>query len=89
MSFGEFLTACFNTGDLRPMVSFDLGHLCAILIVSMVFIQGKYCRSSGGGVMVFHHCTDTYQRDCRCPLLRPFRTVVSFSIAKQIKNHIF
>ena len=40
-----------------PMVSFDLGHLCAILIVSMVFIQGKYCRSSDGEAMVLHNCT--------------------------------
>ena len=49
MSFGEqFLT----------FLTFNLGHLrCAILIVFMVFIQGKYCRSSDGGVMVFHYCT--------------------------------
>ena len=58
MSFGEqFLTTCFNIEDLMPMVSFDLGSLCAILIVFMVFIQGKYCRSSDSGVMVLHHCT--------------------------------
>ena len=58
MSFGEqFSTTCFNIGDLRPMVSFDLGYLCTILIVFMVFIQGKYFRSSSGGIMVLHHCT--------------------------------